>query len=61
MNFMQKRINEILLTNEFSLKNIVDILKHDAVSNVEAHHFLEGMKRFVDSFYIFNEQFRDRR
>lgn len=61
MGFMQKRINEILLLHQFSLKNIVDILKNDAVSNVEAHNFLDGMKRFVDVFYRFNETFRDRR
>jgi hypothetical protein len=39
----------------------VDILKKDAVSNVEAHNFLEGMMKFVKSFYNFNELFKDKR
>lgn len=43
------------------MKNIVEILKQDAVSDVEAHNFLAGMKKFVVSYYNFNEQFKDRR
>lgn len=39
----------------------MEILKQDAVSNVEAHNFLAGMKKFVTVYYNFNEQFKDRR
>jgi hypothetical protein len=39
----------------------VEILRKDAVSSVEAHSFLEGMMKFVEGFYMFNEQFNDKR
>lgn len=61
MSYMQDRINKVLLNHEFSLKNIVEILKRDVVSNVEAHSFLEGMMKFVETYYKFNEQYRQKR
>jgi hypothetical protein len=61
MGFMQERIDKILLNHAYSLKNIVRILEEDAVSKVEAHSFLEGMRKFVDTFYKFNEQYRIKR
>lgn len=61
MDYMQNRINKILLNDEFSLKNVVEILKKDAENSVEAHSFLEGMSKFVETYYNFNPQYRQKR
>ena len=61
MDYMQNRINKILLNDEFSLKNVVEILKKDAENSVEAHSFLEGMSKFVETYHNFNPQYRQKR
>lgn len=61
MKYTQDRINKILLAHEFSLSNIVEILKKDAIGPLNSHRFLESMAQFVNIFYKFNESLKVKR
>jgi hypothetical protein len=37
------------------------MLQNDAVNGAEDHNFLMGMNKFVESFYKFNELYREKR
>jgi hypothetical protein len=60
-NQMNKRIMEILQSHQFALKPIIDILMEDAVGRIDSHAFLEGMQRFIQTFYKFNDGYKERR
>lgn len=55
---MNKRIKEILEAHKFALKPMVDILKEDAVGDIDSHLFLPGMKEFANDFYKYDEKYK---
>ena len=46
IDFMDTRIKLILVDHEYSFNNIINMLKRDALDEIEAHTFLEGMTNF---------------
>ena len=44
MGYMEHRIEDILLRNQYSFKSIIDLLKRDALEAPDAHSFLSAMQ-----------------
>jgi hypothetical protein len=55
---MNKRVKDILEGHKFAFKRIIEILKEDAVGEIDSHFFLQGMKEFSDAFYKFDEKYK---
>jgi hypothetical protein len=54
-------MDQILVEHPYSLKNVIKILKEDALGPVEQHTFLPAMESFINCYYDFDPRFQQQR
>lgn len=50
-----------MVSHPYSLKNLIEILKKDAVGPVDQHSFLGAMESFKETYYDFNDAYKEQR
>ena len=61
MEYMDKRMETILLTHEYSFRGIIEMLRCDSMDKADTSTFLDGMEKFIQEYFVFLPEFASKR